>query len=138
MFEGQTSRDDEALRHALWVSRCVGRADTSPLRPADVDELARYLQVRRLDAGQPLHRLGAEPTQVCIVRDGGMELAVPSPSGRLVIQALRAGDVDGDIQMLLGMALPYEARASMLTTCLLLGREDFETLLDERPALARR
>lgn len=130
--------NDEALRHALWVSRCVGRADASPLRPADVDELARYLRVQRLDTGQPLHRPGAEPSQVCIVRDGCIELAVPSASGRLVIQALRAGDVDGDIQMLLGVALPYEARASMPTTCLLLGREDFETLLAERPALARR
>ncbi|MGH3811339.1 MAG: Crp/Fnr family transcriptional regulator [Pseudonocardiaceae bacterium] len=128
----------EALRHALWVSRCVGRADTSPLRPADVDELARRLRVQRLETGQPLHRPGAEPSQVCIVRDGCIELAVPSASGRLVIQTLRAGDVDGDIQMLLGVALPYEARASMPTICLLLGRADFEALLAERPALARR
>lgn len=59
---------------------------------------------------------------------------MPSASGRLMIQALRAaGDVHGDIQMLLGVALPYEARASMPTTCLLLGREDFETLLAKRP-----
>jgi len=54
------------------------------------------------------------------------------------VQLLRPGDVDGDIQLLLEMPLPYTARALSETTCLFLSREDFEQLLATRPGIARR
>jgi CRP-like cAMP-binding protein len=127
-----------ALREALWVSRCVGQAETAPLQPADVEDLARYLQVRTLVAGEPLQHAGEPPEAVCIVRDGCLELAVTGSSGRVVIQTLRPGSIDGDIQLLLGMAMPYETRANTHTTCLLLRRTDFEELLSTHPLLSRR
>ncbi len=126
------------LREALWVSRCVGRADTTPLRPADVEGLASLIQVRTLVAGEPLVRAGEEPTAVCIVRDGCLELAVHGAAGRQVIQTLRPGDIDGDIQMLLGKPMPYETRANTDTTCLLIERAAFEQLLATHPQLSRR
>lgn len=126
------------FREALWVSRCVGHPETTPLQPGDVHDLARYLQVRTLEAGEPLHRAGAEPTAVCIVRDGCLELAVSGASGRVVIQTLRPGSIDGDIQLLLGIPMPYETRANTATTCLLLQRADFEGLLATHPQLSRR
>jgi CRP-like cAMP-binding protein len=126
------------LRDALWVSRCVGRAETAPLRPEDVEGLARFIQVRTLAVGEPLHRAGEHPAAVCIVREGGLELAVQGPGGRMVIQTLRAGDIDGDIQMLLGIPMPYEARAHLEATCLMLEREAFEELLGTHPQLSRR
>lgn len=126
------------LREALWVSRCVGRADTTPLRPADVEGLASLIQVRSLVAGEPLVRAGEEPTAVCIVRDGCLELAVHGAAGRQVIQTLRPGDIDGDIQMLLGKPMPYETRANTDTTCLLIERAAFEQLLATHPQLSRR
>ena len=127
-----------AFRDALWVSRCVGHAGTTPLRLEDVEDLARFIRVRTLAAGEPLARVGDEPTAVCIVREGCLELAVHGSTGRLVIQTLRAGDIDGDIQMLLGMRMPYETRANMETTCLLLDRSDFEELLATHPTVSRR
>jgi CRP-like cAMP-binding protein len=132
--------EDEStgLREALWVSRCVGHAEMTPLHPDDVNDLARYLQTRTLAAGEPLHRGGSEPSAVCIVREGCLELAVSTESGRIVIQTLRPGSIDGDIQMLLGIAMPYETRASTATTCLLLQRGDFERLLADHPQLSRR
>lgn len=133
--------DDErsaAYREALWVSRCVGRAESVPLRLEDVDGLARFIQVRTLAAGEPLLRAGEEPTAVCIVKEGRLELAVQRPDGRAVIQTLRPGDVDGDIQLLLGLPMPYETRAGVKTTCLLLERADFEQLLATHPVLSRR
>ncbi len=126
------------LREALWVSRCVGHADTTPLRPADVEGLASLIQVRTLVAGEPLVRAGEEPTAVCIVRDGCLELAVHGAAGRQVIQTLRPGDIDGDIQMLLGKPMPYETRANTDTTCLLIARAAFEQLLATHPQLSRR
>lgn len=126
------------LREALWVSRCVGHAETTPLRPADVEGLASLIQVRTLVAGEPLVRAGEEPTAVCIVRDGCLELAVHGATGRQVIQTLRPGDIDGDIQMLLGKPMPYETRANTDTTCLLIERAAFEQLLATHPQLSRR
>ncbi len=126
------------LREALWVSRCVGHAETTPLRPADVEGLANLIQVRTLVAGEPLVRAGEEPTAVCIVRDGCLELAVHGATGRQVIQTLRPGDIDGDIQMLLGKPMPYETRANTDTTCLLIERAAFEQLLATHPQLSRR
>lgn len=126
------------FREALWVSRCVGHAETTPLRPEDVEDLASFIQVRTLVAGEPLVRAGDEPVAVYIVRDGCLELAVHGATGRMVIQTLRPGDIDGDIQMLLGKVMPYETRANTDTTCLMLGRADFERLLATHPQLSRR
>lgn len=126
------------VREALWVSRCVGHAETTPLRPGDIEGLASLLRVRTLAAGEPLGRAGDEPSDVCIVREGCLELAVQAVGGRTVIQVLRPGDIDGDIQMLLGRPMPYETRASTPTTCLLLDRAAFEHLLATHPQLSRR
>lgn len=126
------------FREALWVSRCVGHAETSPLRPEDVEDLASFIRVRTLAAGEPLARAGDEPRAVYIVRDGCLELAVHTATGRMVIQTLRPGDIDGDIQMLLGKAMPYETRANTGTTCLVLERGAFERLLATHPQLSRR
>ncbi len=54
-MKDQGSDESAAFRNALWVSRCVGRADSTPLRPTDIDGLAQYLSVRTLEAGEPLH-----------------------------------------------------------------------------------
>jgi CRP/FNR family transcriptional regulator, cAMP and macrophage regulator len=126
------------FRDAVWVSRCVGRAESAPLRPRDLESLAHFLSVRTLEAGEPLHHVGGEPAGVYIVREGCLELAVPGKPGRVVIQTLRPGDVDGDIQLLLGMAMPYEARANVATTVLVIRRGDFDRLLAEHPSLAHR
>lgn len=127
-----------AFREALWVSRCVGHAETTPLRLEDVEGLARFIEVRTLVAGEPLQRVGEVPTAVCIVRAGCLEIAVQGSGGRMVIQTLRAGDVDGDIQILLGMPMPYETRANTETSCLMLSRSHFEELLATHPQVSRR
>jgi CRP/FNR family transcriptional regulator, cAMP and macrophage regulator len=46
--------------------------------------------------------------------------------------------VDGDIQLLLGMPMPYTGRAIADTHCLFLASADFEQLLAARPPIARR
>jgi len=127
-----------SLRDALWVSRCVGDAETTPLRLEDVEGLARFIEVRTLAAGEPLQRAGEVPTAVSIVRQGGLELAVHGPAGRMVIATLRPGDIDGDIQILLGMTMPYETRANTETTCLMIDRKAFEELLATHPQVSRR
>jgi len=116
----------------------VGHAETTPLRTEDVDGLARFIAVRTLAAGEPLQRAGQVPAAVSIVRQGGLELAVHGPAGRMVIQTMHAGDIDGDIQILLGMPMPYETRAMTKTTCLMISRSHFEELLGAHPQVSRR
>ena len=53
---------------------------------------------------------------------GSVELSVGSGRRRAVVHLLRPGDVDGDIQMLLGRDLPYTGRVLSGATCLFLGR----------------
>jgi CRP-like cAMP-binding protein len=125
------------IRQAAWVARCVGRGQSAPLRPDDVTALASILAVRTFPQGSVLFG-GGQASGVWIVRDGRIELSVGSGRRRAVVQLLRPGDVDGDIQLLLQMPLPYTGRALSEVTCLFLGAEDFEQLLATRPGIARR
>lgn len=63
--------------------------------------------------------------------------SVPADAG-VVVQLLRPGDVDGDIQWLLRIDLPYTGRALSAVTCLFMARDEFERLLASRPPVARR
>ena len=126
------------IQHAAWVARCVGRGKSAPLRPADVTALASVLAVRAFPPASVLFAGGDQTTGVWIVREGQIELSVGSRGRRVVVQLLRPGDVDGDIQLLLEMPLPYTGRALSCVTCLFLAREDFEQLLATHPAIARR
>jgi len=125
------------IQHAAWVARCVGRGRSAPLRPADVTALASTLTVRTFPPGSILFASGDQTTGVWIVRAGQIELSVGSGRRRVVVQLLRPGDVDGDIQLLLAMPLPYTGRAVPTVTCLFLARDDFEQLLATHPAIAR-
>jgi CRP-like cAMP-binding protein len=126
------------VRQAAWVARCVGRGQAAPLRPDDVTALASMLAVRAFPPGSVLFHTGEQTAGVWIVRDGRIELSVGSGRRRAVVQLLRPGDVDGDIQLLLEMPLAYTGRALTEVTCPFLARQDFEHLLATRPAIARR
>jgi CRP-like cAMP-binding protein len=126
------------IRQAAWVARCVGRGQAAPLRPADVTTLASMLDVHAFPPGAVVFGGRQQAAGVWIVRDGRIELSVGAGRRRAVVQLLRPGDVDGDIQLLLDMPVPYTGRALSEVTCLFLARSDFEELLATRPAIARR
>jgi CRP/FNR family transcriptional regulator, cAMP and macrophage regulator len=126
------------VRQAAWVARCVGRGQSAPLWPDDVTALAATLAVRAFRPGSVLFRGGEQTPGVWIVRDGRIELSVGYGRRRAVVQLLRPGDVDGDIQLLLEMPLPYTGRAVSEVTCLFLARQGFEDLVATHPAIARR
>jgi CRP/FNR family transcriptional regulator, cAMP and macrophage regulator len=138
LLPGPGSISEAQIRQAAWVARCVGRGQSALLRPGDVAALAPALAVRSCAPGSALFRAGEQTPGVWIVRDGWIELSAGSGRRRAVVQLLRPGDVDGDIQLLLEMPLPYTGRALSGVTCLFLAREDFEELLATRPAIARR
>ncbi|MEO3759676.1 Crp/Fnr family transcriptional regulator [Mycobacterium sp. B14F4] len=135
---GGESPQDAQVRHAAWVARCVGRGAAAPLTPADVAALAGTLVSREFASGTVLFAAGRPPAGVWIVRQGQIELAVGSGRRRVVVEVMRAGDVDGDIALLLDMPNAYTARALDDSTCLRLDRNAFEALLASHPNIARR
>ncbi|MDZ7885449.1 MAG: Crp/Fnr family transcriptional regulator [Mycobacterium sp.] len=135
---GGESPEDAQIRHAAWVARCVGRGAAAPLSAADLSALAETLVSREFAAGTVLFAAQQPPSGVWIVRQGQIELTVGSGRRRVVVDVLRAGDVDGDIALLLEMPLAYTARALDDSTCLCLDRNAFEALLASHPNIARR
>jgi CRP-like cAMP-binding protein len=133
---GQQS--DARLRQAAWVARCVGRGEGAPLRPEDLTALADVLEIKRVQEGAIAFRAGQSEAGVWIVREGRVELSVGSGPRRAVVHILRPGDVDGDIQLLLDMAMPYTARALTNATCLHLSNDAFDRLIRTNPMIARR
>lgn len=130
--------EEHAVREAAWIARCVGRAETAPLSDADLSALASYLSRRDIQRGGVLFAAGRTPEGVWIIREGMVELSVGAGRRRQVVQLLRPGDVDGDVQLLLGMPLPYTARAAFDTQSLFLASASFERLLAEHSMVARR
>ncbi|WP_034274687.1 Crp/Fnr family transcriptional regulator [Haloechinothrix halophila] len=135
---GAGSVEDLAIRQAAWVARCVGRGHAAPLTQQDLTALAAGLHTETFEPGAVIFQAGSAPPGVWIVRNGRVELSVGSGRKRSVVQLLGPGDVDGDIQHLLDMPLPYTARAVDEATVLFLSAQDFEGLLASRLTIARR
>lgn len=129
---------DLAIRQAAWVARCVGRGEAAPLAPEDVTALAATLHTRSYVRGEVLFHGGVAADGVWIVQRGRVELSVGSGRRRAVVHVLQPRDVDGDIQHLLDMPMPYTGRALDEATVLTLSAADFEHLLADSRHIARR
>lgn len=126
------------MREAAWVARCVGRGEGAPLRSDDIAAMADVLELRRLEQDGILCREGEKSDGVWIIREGSVAVTVGSGANRAVIQILRPADVDGDIQLLLDMPMPYTARALDSVQYLYLSPEDFERIIRRSSLVARR
>ncbi|MCA1675743.1 MAG: Crp/Fnr family transcriptional regulator, partial [Actinobacteria bacterium] len=100
--------------------------------------LAATLKQHRIERDTVVFHGGQPTSGVWIVQHGRVELSVGSGRRRTVVGVLRPGDVDGDIQLLLDMPLPYTARALGDATLLALVADDFEHLLATSLPIARR
>lgn len=135
---GRTGPEEAAIRQAAWVARCVGRGEAAPLTGEALTALAATLTQRRLERGAVVFHGGQSAVGVWIVQQGRVELSVGSGRRRTVVQVLRPGDVDGDIQLLLEMPMPYDAHVLDEATILSLTAADFEHLLATSPPITRR
>jgi len=135
---GGQQASEAQVRHAAWIARCVGRGASAPLHPNDLSALAETLEAKEFSPGAVVFAADHPASGVWIVRQGQIELAVGSGRRRAVVDVLRAGDVDGDIPLLLDMPPPYTARALTDSGCLFLDRAAFDRLLATRPAISRR
>lgn len=135
---GSAAPEETAIRRAAWVARCVGRGQAAPLTPEAITALAASLTQQHVERGTVIFPGGQPASGVWIVQHGRVELSVGSGRRRTVVHVLRPGDVDGDIQLLLDMPLPYTARVLDDATLLSLTAADFEHLLATSLPIARR
>lgn len=135
---GSSIPDQLAIRQAAWVARCVGRGDAAPFSREDLSALAAGLQSLAFSRGDVVFTSGASSSGVWIVQSGRVELSVGTGRRRAVVHVLGPGDVDGDIQHLLELPLPYTAHALEDSRMLFLDRASFEGLLSSRISITRR
>ncbi|WP_164465284.1 Crp/Fnr family transcriptional regulator [Phytoactinopolyspora halophila] len=128
---------DASLRQAAWAARCVGRGEGTPLRHTDVAALADALDTCTVDRDTVIFERGEQGGGVWLVRAGRVELSLGSRRRRSVVCTLGSGDVDGDIQLLLDIAMPYTARALTEVTYLHMSAASFDLLMRANPELAR-
>jgi CRP-like cAMP-binding protein len=103
-----------------------------------VEELAALLAERSYPAGAALFNVGELPVRVHVVRHGRVELSRHVGGRRVVLQVLRAGDVFGDVPLLVRMTEPFDARALEDSVVLSADSVALFRLLERRPRLAQR
>ena len=119
---------EDLIRHVPLLAR---------LRKADLRALASQGRLRRYRAGAVIFREGGPGDSLHIIIDGGVRIAVSSPSGEEVTVALLGpGEFVGDLALLDGQPRSASAIASQKTTTLVVTRDRFVRWLSERPKAA--
>lgn len=125
--------------HALWIARAMARTDLSPLAPEDIPRLEAICRLRAAPAGTLLMAAGSEVDTVLVVRDGEVRLSARlRPAGRQTVAVVRAGGVVGDIPMLCGARMDFDAVAGGPVVVLELERRRLTELLRSSPTLSLR
>ncbi len=101
-----------------------------------MEELAGLLSERSYPAGTML--FGESPARVRVVRQGSVELSRTVAGRRVMFQVLRAGDVFGDVLLLVRLTEPFDARALEDSSVLSADSVALFWLLERRPRLAQR
>lgn len=106
----------------------------------DLEQVAECLQRRRRSSGEIVFNVGDPGHALYIVTEGEVKISVETSTGEEMILALLGpGDTFGELALI--DAKPRSATATATTTeptgLLILLRDEFNALLDRRPALAR-
>lgn len=134
-----TGMDEAQRRHALWIARAMSRTDLTPLRPEDIARLGVACEVSTVAAGTVLLNAGQEIADVYVVREGRVRLAARRPlSGRQTVGMVEAGGVVGDIPVLCGQPMPFDAVADVTSTVVRVDQAGLLAELTRSPALSLR
>jgi CRP-like cAMP-binding protein len=121
---------DELLRllRATWLF--------ARIEPDTAEELGKRLQRKRFRRGQPLFHQGDRADALYILVEGSVAIVMSSESGdRMVLNALHAPDVFGEISLLDGGVRSAGTEAVDDVTVLMLSRKAFLELIREHPKL---
>ena len=124
------------------MSRWAGTAAAQPgpglLHPHELDRLRAVGTTRFASVGTVVVASGTPATHVHVVAAGEIELLARLDAGRVTAAVVRPGGVIGDIPLLLGSPMPFDAVARRDTECVTLTRDRWTELLRDSPDLALR
>lgn len=120
------------------MARAMARPDLIPLRHTDLPALEEVAETRAAPAGTVLVPTGATVTEIFVVRDGRLQLAVRTKRGRHVVALIPPGGVCADLPMFCEQPMPFDAIAEVDSTVIALDREGLLALLRRSPSLSLR
>lgn len=111
----------------------------SVLHPGDLETLAGKFHVIRVRKGEVIFREGEPAERLFLIDQGKVKLSMGTPAGQeLMIAVLGRGQIFGELAVIDRGPRAMDARAMEDTRVFALESDVFWTLLENRPALARR
>jgi CRP/FNR family transcriptional regulator, nitrogen oxide reductase regulator len=106
--------------------------------PEDRQRVASASQLHTFARGEEIFEEGEAPQTFVIVLDGRAKIYKHLPNGKeLILQVFGVGDLLGAVAVYEGRAYPASAQAIEPTTCLLIPRPLFFSLLEQSPSMLR-
>jgi CRP-like cAMP-binding protein len=111
----------------------------SVLRGEDMRDLADKFHVVRYRKGEVIFREGEPAERLFLIADGRVKLTIASPNGQeLLIAVLGRGQIFGELAIVDRGLREMDARAMEDAVLFQLASDQFWTVIEGRPALARR
>jgi CRP/FNR family transcriptional regulator, cyclic AMP receptor protein len=111
----------------------------SVLRPSDLRALASRFHVIRYSKGEVIFREGETAERLFLIDRGRVKLSIASPTGQeLMIGVLGRGQMFGELEVIDRGTRAMDARAMEDALLYAFAADVFWTLMENRPALARR
>jgi CRP-like cAMP-binding protein len=106
--------------------------------PEDRARVAAAARLQTFERGDDVFHEGEEPHAFVTVVEGRVKIYKRLPNGKeLILQIFGVGDPLGAVAVYEGRPYPASAQAMEPTTCLLLPRQAFFSLLEQSPLLVR-
>ncbi|MCW8918405.1 MAG: cyclic nucleotide-binding domain-containing protein [Gammaproteobacteria bacterium] len=107
------------------------------LIPQELDIVKKFLKMTEADTGQVIFKQGSAAESMCLVLSGELEVMKTAKDGSLVkIATIGDGQSVGEMALVDGMVRSATVRASMLTTIVVLKRDQFDEILRQYPRIA--
>lgn len=102
----------------------------------DIKHIEKRLIYKELEKNAVVYRQGTEGRSVCFVVDGELSIVRRDDEGDAVIATVGKGQSVGEMAIIDGLTRSADVIAAANTAVLILKRDDFDTLVEEQPAVA--
>lgn len=105
--------------------------------PAELEVMKKYLKMTEVDMGKVIFKQGSTAESMCLVLSGELEVFKAAKDGKQVkIATIVDGQSVGEMALVDGMVRSATVRSSMLSTIIVLKRDDFDDILQHYPRIA--
>lgn len=105
--------------------------------PAELEVMKKYLKITEVDMGKVIFTQGSPAESMCLVLSGELDVLKTTKDGKQVkIATIVDGQSVGEMALVDGMVRSATVKSSMLSTIVVLKRDDFEDILQRYPRIA--